>query len=38
MLIAIRYAIERRRQLREQDESLLALEATLEPTPWKENE
>ena len=38
MLIAIRYAIERRRQLREQDESLRALEATLEPTPWKENE
>ena len=37
-LIAIRYAIERRRQQREQDEALRALEATLEATPWKENE
>ncbi|HEX6496751.1 MAG TPA: cytochrome c biogenesis protein CcsA [Acidobacteriaceae bacterium] len=38
MLIALRYAIERKRQLREQDEALRALEATLEATPWKENE
>jgi hypothetical protein len=36
--MAIRYAIERQRQVREQDEALRALESTLEPTPWKENE
>jgi heme exporter protein C len=33
MVMGFRYAIERRRQLREQDESLRALEATLETTP-----
>jgi heme exporter protein C len=38
MVMSFRYAIERRRQLREQDEALRALEATLEATPWKENE
>ncbi len=38
MVMGFRYAIERRRQLREQDEALRALEATLEATPWKENE
>jgi heme exporter protein C len=38
MVMAFRYAIERRRQLREQDEALHALESTLEATPWKENE
>jgi hypothetical protein len=36
--MTFRYAIERRRQLREQAEALHALEATLEATPWKENE
>jgi heme exporter protein C len=38
MVMGFRYAIERRRQLREQDEALRALESTLEATPWKEDE
>lgn len=38
MIMAVRYSLERRRQLREENEALRALEATLETTPWKENE
>jgi hypothetical protein len=38
MVMSFRYAIERRRQRREQDEALRALEATLEAAPWKEDE
>jgi heme exporter protein C len=38
MVMSFRYAIERRRQLREQDDALRALDASLEATPWKENE
>jgi heme exporter protein C len=38
MVMGLRYAIERRRQLREQDEALRALDASIETTPWKEND
>jgi heme exporter protein C len=38
MVMAFRYSIERRRQVREQNEALRALESTLEATPWKEDE
>jgi heme exporter protein C len=38
MVMSFRYAIERRRQRREQDEALRALESNFEATPWKEDE
>jgi heme exporter protein C len=38
MLLAARFHLERRRQRREQDEALRALEASLEAAPWKEGE
>jgi heme exporter protein C len=38
MLLAARFRLERRRQRREQDEALRALEASLEAAPWKEGE
>jgi heme exporter protein C len=38
MIMTLRYSLERRRQLREQNEALRALDSTFETTPWKENE